>query len=179
MGAVLVAIGVKSLIGGIYSSGEALRLIETLRDSSLYFGAALATASATILALMLTLLGLSRQADSEFDRWVYRNINRITLVSTISLCGAVLLLMVLSLPIGEFDQLSENWFITISYVLVVLAALLAGLVITVVLMLYNAIQYVIAMITPNWKEKSRRGNPRRRSSAVGENAILIATGMGP
>ena len=146
--AVLVTLAVKFLIGGVYSSGKALQLIEALRDSSLYFGAAVSTASATILALMLTLLGLSRQAESDFDDWVYKNINRIALVSTISLCGGVLLLMLLSMPIGEFEKIPENWFIMMYYVLVVFVALLAGLVITAVLMLFNAIRYVIALITP-------------------------------
>ncbi len=148
LAAVLVTLGVKFLIGGVYSSGKALQLIEALRDSSLYFGAAVATASATILALMLTLLGLSRQADSEFDNWVYQTINRIALISTISLCGAVALLMVLSMPIGEFEKIPENWFVAMYYVLVVFVALLAGFVITAVLMLFNAIRYVIMLITP-------------------------------
>lgn len=146
--AMIVTLGVKFLIGGVYSQSQALRLIEALRDSSLYFGAAVATASATILALMLTLLGLSRRSETDFDVWVYKSINRIALISTISLCGAVLLLMVLSLPIGEFDKISEEWFIITYYVLVVFVSLLAGLVITAVLMLFNAIQYVIRLVTP-------------------------------
>lgn len=146
--AVIVTLGVKFLIGGVYSQAKALQLIEALRDSSLYFGAAVATASATVLALMLTLLGLGRRTDSELDNWVYRSINRIALISTISLCGAVLLLMVLSLPIGEFDKIPEHWFVGVYYFLVVYVALLAGLIITAVLMLYDAIQYVIALITP-------------------------------
>lgn len=147
--AVAVTLGVKFLIGGVYSSSKALQLIEALRDSSLYFGAAVATASATILALMLTLLGLSRQSESDFDAWVYKTINSIALISTISLCGAVALLMLLSMPIGEFEKIPENWFIIMYYVLVVFISLLAGFVITAVLMLFNAIQYVIGLVTPD------------------------------
>ncbi len=146
--AVLVTLGVKFLIGGVYSQAKAIQLIEALRDSTLYFGAAVATSSATILALMLTLLGLGRRAETDLDIGVYQSVNRIALISTISLCGAVLLLMVLSMPIGEFEKIEDSWFIVMYYVLVVFVALLAGLVITAVLMLFNAIRYVIAAITP-------------------------------
>lgn len=146
--AVIVTLAVKFLIGGVYSSGQAIKLIEALRDSSLYFGAAVATASATILALMLTLLGLGKNTESDFDEWVYRSINQIAIISTVSLCGAVFLLMLLSMPIGEFENFPTNWFIYMYYALVVLVALLAGLVITSVLMLYSAIRYVISIVTP-------------------------------
>lgn len=146
--AVLVSLAGRVLVGGLYGDAEALRLIEALENSSLYFGAAVATSSATILALMLTLLGLTRNAEREFDRWVYQSISRISVISTASLCGAILLLLLLSLPVGDFEKLPDAWFPVLYYLLIVLIALLSGLFISAVLMLYTAIHHVVQAFRP-------------------------------
>lgn len=91
--ATAIAISSRYLIGALYSQTDAIQLIEALAQSGLYLGAAIATSSATILALMLTLLALTRRADADFNFEVYQKIDRIGLMSTISLCGAMLLLL--------------------------------------------------------------------------------------
>ena len=63
---ILLGVGARWAIGSVYSQGEALQLMETLRSSGLYLGSAAATASATILALMLTITGMIRPAAT---RW--------------------------------------------------------------------------------------------------------------
>lgn len=149
--AVLVTLGVKGLIGGVYGVQHAIELIQSLQSSSLYFGSAIAGASATTLALMLTLLGFSSQMSDNFDDWVYRSINRICSVSALAMGGSVFLLLTLQLPVGEFQNLPNGWYTAIYYTLVTLIALLAGLMIAAVLMLLTTIRYVIALITPGAK----------------------------
>ncbi|MHA6289364.1 hypothetical protein [Maricaulis sp. CAU 1757] len=149
--AVIVVLAVKFLIGGVYGPGQALELIRALQSSSLYFGAAIATASATTLALMLTLLGFTRRSDEDFDEWVFHSVNRICTVSALSMIGAILLLLMLQLPVGEFDMLPSGWFRYLYYVLVTLVSLLAGLMISTVLMLLATIRYVVAKLTPGTK----------------------------
>lgn len=146
--AVVVVLGVKFLIGGVYGAQAALDLISALQQTSLYFGAAIATASATIMALMLTLLGFARRGDTEFDDWVFRSINRISTVAAFTLGGSILLLMMLQLPVGEFEKIPHGWYSTLYYILVTLIALLAGLMISTVLMLLSTVRYVISHLTP-------------------------------
>lgn len=147
--AALLAVGSRFLIGTVYSDADAVQLIEALSRSGLYLGAAIATASATILALMLTLLGFTRRLDEDFDRTVYRRINRVGFLSTISLCCALLLLLFLTLPVGEFTELPDRWFPWMYNILITFTGVLTGLLITTVLLLYTTLRHVTASITPS------------------------------
>lgn len=147
--AALLAVGSRFLIGTMYSDADAVQLIEALSRSGLYLGAAIATASATILALMLTLLGFARRLDEDFDSTVYRRINRVGFLSTISLCCALFLLLFLTLPVGEFTELPDRWFPWMYNILITFTGVLTGLLITTVLLLYTTLRHVTASITPN------------------------------
>lgn len=72
----VIAIGVVGHFasGAIYSGLQARELIEALSRPALYLGSAIAASSATTMALMLTLLGLVRRVDAEFDRSMYRRV---------------------------------------------------------------------------------------------------------
>ena len=143
-----VSLAMRFLVGQIYGSSEAVQLIQALSGSSLYLGAAIATSSATILALMLTILGLAKESSNDFNVKLYHRIDVIGLLSAISLCGSILLLLLLSLPVGQFDNLSSGWFTWLYYTLVVLIAGLSGLLISTILMLFSTIRSIIASLTP-------------------------------
>ena len=66
--AAAVALAGQWLLGSIYSGYEARQFLESMSSSALYFGSAIVTASATILALMLTILSLTSQSDDDFDK---------------------------------------------------------------------------------------------------------------
>lgn len=137
------------LIGRVYSGAEARELIESMLNSALFFGASVVTASATILALMLTMLSLSDQTKIDFDRIFFRRIERIGFLTTISLASSILLLLFLSIPVQESKSVPTNWFTAIYYFLIVFLALLAGLLVSVVLMLLNAIRSLIEGVRPS------------------------------
>lgn len=146
--AALIAIGSRYLIGAVYSAADAVQLIESLSRSGLYLGAAIATSCATILALMLTLLGFANRLDAEFDHTVYQRIDRIGLMSTLGMCGSLLLLLTLSLPVGEFEEMPTRWFPVLYNVLIVLVGLLTGLLIATVLLLFSTLRRVVAEVVP-------------------------------
>lgn len=148
--AVSVGIGVggKLAIGSVYHKVEAIQLIETLASAGLYLGSAIATASATILALMLTLLGLTRRSDSDFDFEVYRQIASVSNLATYSLLGSLLLLVVLVLPIGEFEEVPANWFPTLYNILFGMIIGISSLLAATVVMLLLTVRRVVAGITP-------------------------------
>ena len=140
--------GARQAIGNIYGSGEAVVLLESLSRSGLYLGSASATASATTLALMLTLIGMIRRSEEDFADGTYRNIDRIAKLATASLMASLLLLLVLVFPIGEFDDIPSNWYPMLYEFLFGGTVLVVALLAATVVMLYRTIRYVIAQITP-------------------------------
>lgn len=144
-----VALAGQWLVGQIYSGAEALKLVNAMVPAARSVGSAVVTASGTILALMLTMLSLTNQASSNFDRIFYQRIQRIGLLSTIALATGILLLLFLSIPVQESNAVPTTWFSIVYYALMVLTAGLAGLLVAIVLMLFNAMTSLIKVISPD------------------------------
>lgn len=144
-----IALGGQWMIGQIYSGYEARKLLESMSEAAHYLGSAVVTASATILALMLTMLSLSNQADKEFDTIFYGRIKRIGVLTTVSLIGGILLLLFLSVPFQEADGVPGHWYTTIYYIMISFLAVLSGLLVAIVLMLLNAMTSLIDVVRPS------------------------------
>lgn len=140
--------GARQAIGNIYSSGEAMVLLESLARSGLYLGSATATASATTLALMLTLIGMVRRSETEFNQRVYRNIGHIAQLAFASLLASLILLLVLVFPVGEFDDMPDYWYPRLYEGLFAGTVLVVALLSSTVTMLYLTIRDVLAHLTP-------------------------------
>lgn len=147
--AACIALGGQWLIGRIYSGEEARYLLEAMNNSALWMGGSVITASATILALMLTMLSLSDQTKIDFDKVFFQRIEQIGIMTTISLASGILLILFLSVPLQESRNVPSQWFTIIYYILIVFLALLAGLLVSVVLMLLNAIRSLIEGVRPD------------------------------
>lgn len=145
---ILIGVGARFAIGNIYSEAEATNLIEALTGTGLYLGSAIAGASATTLALMLTLLGLTKNADADFDYSVYKSISQVAWLSTISLVGAVILLLMLVLPVGEFEKMPDGWYRIMYEVIFAQTVIVCALLVATVVRLFLAIRHVIARVTP-------------------------------
>ncbi|MGB3167098.1 MAG: hypothetical protein WBA68_10030 [Alteraurantiacibacter sp.] len=135
--------------GAIYSSLEARELISALSSPALYLGSAIAASAATTLALMLTLLGLVRRADAEFDPQMYKQIYRVAVLSTILLAGAVVMLLLMTMPIGEFDDVPGSWFPILYKVLYWIVVVLSAGLVAMVTMLFGTVRSLIAKLTPH------------------------------
>lgn len=135
-------------IGGVYREQQAVRLIESLANAGLYLGSAVATASATTLALMLALLGLTKRSDNDFDAGVYRRISDISLYATLTLIMSIILLLILVMPIGEFDSMPEKWFPIMYDVLFATTVLVCATLVATITQLFSTIQLVISNVTP-------------------------------
>ena len=135
--------------GAIYSSLEARDMISALSSPALYLGSAIAASAATTLALMLTLLGLVRRADAEFDPQMYRQIYRVAALSTILLAGAVVMLLLMTMPIGEFDDVPRSWFPVMYKVLYWIVVILSAGLVAMVTMLFGTVRSLIAKLTPH------------------------------
>ena len=156
------------LVGNIYSGWEARKLLEAVTSSALYFSSSIVTAAATIIALMLTMLGLTRDSDSEFDSIFFKRIQRIALISTITLISGVLLLLFLSVPVQESNEVPSSWYTVIYYILIGAIALLSGLIVAVVLMLYNAVTSLIDTVRPSMDEDVEDAEEREEDETEAE-----------
>ena len=148
VGIALVGYGARQAIGNVYGEAEAVQLLEALSRAGLYLGSAVATASATTLALMLTLIGMIRRADTDFDDETYRRVVLIASLATASLMISLMVLLAFVFPVGEFDALPGGWYETLYEVLFGLSVLMVGLLATTVVVLYMTLRRVISQITP-------------------------------
>lgn len=108
--------------------------------------------STTILALMLTLLGLSRSSEFRLTDRHYKDVLMIAKADTILIVGAVITFLMLNLPISESEGVDKSWYETIYYVSLGMASLLGGGFIAVVMMLYGTITNVILIVGLNLKD---------------------------
>ena len=148
-----IALGGQWMVGQVYTGWEARRLLQTVIPSALFFASSIVTGSATVLALMLTMLSLTRHSSGDFDALFFKRVERIGLLATVALIGGVLLLLFLSVPVQEADEVPSHWFRTIYYVLIAYIALLSGLTVGIVLMLFNAIKSLIDVVRPALDEE--------------------------
>lgn len=144
----VVGFAARKAIGTIYSTAEATSLIDALSRAGLYLGSAIVTASATTLALMLTMIGMMRRMDSEFENATYRGVELIARLATVSLMFGLIVLLAFTLPVGEFEKLPAAWFDNLYNVLFAACVIMVGLIAATVTVLYRTLRQVIATITP-------------------------------
>lgn len=145
---ILLGVAGRWASGSIYSTVEALDLIEAVRSSALYLGSAMATSSATTLALMLTFVGLVQRFDHEFSRQTYMRIRLIARLSAVSLVGSVLLLLILTFPVGDFEQLPRIWYPWLYNAIYSIVILVSALLVATVTLLFVTLADLISEITP-------------------------------
>lgn len=163
-----IAFGGQWIVGQVYSGYEARQLLEAVASSSLYLGGSIVTASATIIALMLTMISLSKQSNSEFDAIFFKRIQKIGQLSAIALISGILLLLFLSIPLQESDQVPAYYFKPIYYILIVFVALLSGLMVSIILMLLNAINSLINIVSPSFEDDVEEAKEREEQESESE-----------
>jgi hypothetical protein len=97
---------------------------------------------------MLTVLGLSRRSDADFDSNIYRQVARVSNLATFSLLGSLLLMALQVLTIGEFEDVPDGWFPMLYNVLFGMIIGISSLFATTVVMFLFTVRRVVAGITP-------------------------------
>ena len=103
-------------------------------------------ASATILALLLTLLGLSAESKSKLKEDHYNHVLQIAKFDTVVFVVSLLSFPLFNLPVTESDNVPANWFSTLYYIAMSISALISASLIVVVLMLYNTVVNIIKIV---------------------------------
>jgi hypothetical protein len=140
--ATLVAL-VGSLSVGHISGVKGHVLLQAMMPSFRFLCFAAISGSTTTLALMLTLLGLSRNSGTTLKATHYQRIKQIAFVDLIVFLMGDLFLLLFTIPIQETGTVPLEWFSTIYYITITMASVLGGLLFTVMLMLFNALRDII------------------------------------
>jgi hypothetical protein len=147
-----IVMGTGTFILGQISGYKALELLKHSMSGINMLCNTVILGSTTILALMLTLLGLSRSSESELSDRHYKDVLMIAKIDTIVLVAAVITFLMLNLPISESEEVSSSWYQSIYYISLGMAALLGGGFIAVVMMLYGTVANVILIVGLNIKD---------------------------
>ncbi len=144
--AAVIGFGGMALVGTV-SSWQAERLVEAVLPSVRFLASTLAAASATILALMLTMLSLTHGHDGDFKVSHYRRLRQISTLCSVLIAGSVLLLLFLAIPIEESESVQARYYI-VYYAISAGAAVASGLLVAIVMMLNYAIRNLVGMFIP-------------------------------
>lgn len=143
--AVFISLAGAWMVGRLHGA-EGLLLLQAMLPTTRFLCSSVMTATATILALMLTLLGLSTSAASQIHPSHYKRVQQIALLDMIAFVGATLFLLALNIPVEESDSLTTDWYNYAYYSVLVYSSVLGGVLISIVLMLYAAIRDMISVV---------------------------------
>ena len=142
----LIVIVLGTVLLGKLSGYEAKVLIKNSLDGLNTLCNTIALASATILALLLTLLGLSSNSKSKLKKDHYQHVLQIAKLDTVVFITAVMTFLLFNLPITESDNVPNNWFNVLYYMSLAVSSILSAALIVVVLMLYNTVVNIIKIV---------------------------------
>jgi len=142
--AIIIGIGVFVL--GNISGYEAKKLIENSLPGLNMLCNTIVLGSATILALLLTLLGISSSMKSKLKDQHYYFVLNIAKIDTILFVVAIIMFQLFNIPIIEADNVPPNWYKFIYWASLVISSLLSGFMVVVVLMLYNTVHNIILIV---------------------------------
>ena len=146
---ILVAVTVVGSVSG-YS---ALQLLDATLPSIRFLSSTVATGGVTILALMVTLLGLTQSVDTDLEQIHYHRIQQIAYMAAFSVAAAIFLLVFLSIPVEESDDVVLAYAEIVYYGIVALTSLLGGVMVTLVLMLLTSVRGMLHIVAPSLEDE--------------------------
>lgn len=142
----MVVFGLGNFILGEVSGYEAKDLIKQSISGINTLCNTVTLASATILALLMTVLSLSSGTDSRLKKEYYQFIMKIAKVDTGVFITSLGTFLLFNLPITEADNVPPSWYTWLYYTSLAMTTLVAAALIVVILMLYSAVVSVIRIV---------------------------------
>jgi len=133
-------------LSGIASGSDVTALLRDFVPNAQAFTDTIVLASATILALMLTLLGMSSGGESHLKAAHYIRIKQIAYGDTLVFVVALTVGLLLNVPLNESSKLSGTLETVTYYSALSLTALLGGALVSIVLMIYNTVADMIDVL---------------------------------
>ena len=129
-----------------------LKLLQSVLPTIRFLASSGLAAGATVMALMLTLIGLTFTSDWQFRDIHYIRIKQISLLATWTMLLSIVVLLFLGLPVEEADQL-QFYYDVVYYAVLAVASILGGLLVAVALMLHRTISGLVAIGHPTGKSE--------------------------
>lgn len=147
-GGILTAVftGTAVYLLGSLTGFEAIQLIETTipRISTLFNTIILA--SATILALILTLLAISSGSKSKLKKYHYIQVLSLARFASFLFIVTLVFFQFLNIPFAEAENIPSSWYSHLYYSILFVSSLLSGMMVAVILMLYKIIFNIILIV---------------------------------
>lgn len=140
----IIATGV-FLLGNI-SGYEAKNLLEASLTGINMLCNTIILASATILALLLTLLAISSGTESKLKDGHYLEVLSIAKIDTVLFIVTLIMFQLFNIPITESDEVPTGWFKIIYWATLFMSSILSGGMVVVILMLYNTVKNIILIV---------------------------------
>ena len=98
---------------------------------------------------MITLLSLTYSSDEDFEKETFENLKVIAYLCVISFIAAVALMFIISFPVSDLDKIKDEWTIYYFYGITFWNGILAGYMISVILILKNIAFAMIERFAPD------------------------------
>lgn len=102
--------------------------------------------SSTILALLFTVLSLSSGTKVKLKDAFYSRIKQVAFFDTILFIITMFIFLTLNFPVEKSGEIPDIWYKIIYYVTAVSASIIGGMIVTVILLLYNTISDLIHIL---------------------------------
>jgi len=139
-------LGLGVFLLGSVSGYEAKKLITSSLPGLNMLCNTIVLASATILALLLTLLGISTGTENKLKKAHYKQVLSIATFDTVLFVGSLILFQLFNIPITEAENVPTTWFDAIYWATLISSSILSGMMITVILMLYTTVTNIINIV---------------------------------
>jgi hypothetical protein len=141
------------LNGNVYGPTEGKDLLSAIQRASLYYGSAVAGTSATVLALMLTLLSLVTNTNKEIEKGIFTRLHIIALLCVVAFTEAIVLLLVISFPVDGLDKVPGEMFTYIYYAICIWNGMMAAHMISTIFILRDTLVNIIGQMSPDYDEE--------------------------
>jgi hypothetical protein len=140
----LIALVGLTVVGGVTDATYAQTVIEAMSPPMQMLAFATITATVTVLVLTLTMLSVMKELERSFSKQFYSLIERIGFLAASGLILGIFLLALLSIPFHDAQTaIADQASIVVYYLLVFTNALISGLLVALILMLFDSVKSVI------------------------------------
>jgi len=141
-----VTLGLAVFVLGNLSGYEAKQLIEASLSGINMLCNTIVLASATILTLLLTLLGISSGSTSKLKEAHYLQVLNIAKWDTVLFVAALILFQLFNIPITESENVPTQWYSYLYWATLFFSSALSGLMVAVILLLYSTVVNIITIV---------------------------------
>lgn len=141
----LIGLTVAILIGEI-NTYEAKHFMHEQQNNINMLCNTIILSSATILALLFTVLGLSTGTEITLKKAFYSRIKQVALFDTLCFVITMCVFLSLNFPVEKAGDIPTIYYQVIYYVTAVSASLIGGMIVSVILLLYYTINDLIHIL---------------------------------